>query len=109
MSDLGFQVLIISLFLCNFAKQNCSCPMKKKSMIDLHRIDVDEFKKVVNISDEAYNYYLENLLSFNGNKELVLTSHYLKFLLFYFEEPSLNDIFQSPKCRLYKNDVFPKK
>ena len=67
---------------------------------------LDEFKKVVNISDEAYNYYLEKLLGFNENKELVLTSHYLKFLLFYFEEPSLNDIFQSPKCRLYKNDVF---
>ena len=67
---------------------------------------LDIFKKVIKISDKAYDYYLSNLESYNSNKDLVLTSHYLKYLLFYFEEPSLNDIFQSPKCRLYKNDVF---
>ena len=67
---------------------------------------LDLFKKEIKMSDKAYDYYLSHLDSFNANKDLVLTSHFLKYLLFYFEEPSLNDIFQSPKCRLYQNDVF---
>ena len=82
----------------------------KNKNIDLsyfiNKAYLDEFKKVVGLSDKAYNYYLSNLEEFNAHNDLVLTSHYLKYLLFYFEEPSLNDIFQNPKCALFKNDVF---
>ena len=82
----------------------------KSKNIDLsyfiNKAYLDEFKKVAEISDKAYDYYLSNLEEFNAHNDLVLTSHYLKYLLFYFEEPSLNDIFQNPKCALFKNDVF---
>lgn len=64
------------------------------------------FKEAVNLSDKAYDYYLSHIDKYNSNNDLVLTSHFLKYLLFYFEEPSLNDIFASPKCKLYQNDVF---
>ena len=64
------------------------------------------FKNTLNLSDKAYKYFLSHLDKYNNNQDLVLTSHFLKYLLFYYEEPSLNDIFQSPKCKLYQNDVF---
>ncbi|MBP5407814.1 MAG: hypothetical protein J6Y42_01580 [Bacilli bacterium] len=82
----------------------------KDKDIDLsYFIDKDyllNLKNTLDLSDEVYEYFLSHLDTFNNNKDLVLTSHYLKYLLFYFEEPSLNDIFQSPKCKLYQNDVF---
>ena len=36
----------MSLFIRNFATQNCFTTMKKKSMLELHRVDVEEYKKV---------------------------------------------------------------
>ncbi len=72
----------------------------------LNKSYLDDLRKEINLSDDAYNYYLSHLDQFNNNKDLVLTSYFLKYLLFYFEEPSLNDIFQVPKCALYQNDVF---
>ena len=72
----------------------------------LNKSYLDDLRKEINLSDDAYNYYLSHLDQFNNNKDLVLTSYFLKYLLFYFEEPSLNDIFQAPKCELYQNDVF---
>lgn len=72
----------------------------------LNKSYLDDLRTAINLNDDAYNYYVSHLDNFNKNEDLVITCYFLKYLLFYFEEPSLNDIFQTPKCALYQNDVF---
>ncbi len=67
---------------------------------------LNKFKEIVSINDNSYEVLKSHLDKYNSNEELVLTSHFLKYLLFYFEDPSLDDIFQVPSCKLYKNNIF---